>query len=371
MKFTINKRDVLDVLSKVQGLTGRKTNLAITANVLIQTRDSGILISATDLETGFEGFFAATIETEGVIAINARKFYEIVRDFPNSDIMIHEKENRWIEIKNNTVEYHIVGMSSDDFPDIPVFDDVEFFDIESAVLKKMFEKTLLSTVADDSRAHVIGVYMERITKEGAGVFRIVSTDGNRLTLVDHVLEADIRMPDGPGVIVPKKGVQEVHKFLDSEGTVRIGFKHNHFILKKESEIISIRLLEGDFPEYSAIVVKRDGNVISINRQMFLMMLKRMSILASDTYKGVIFNFRENSLEITSINPELGESKEDMAIEFSGEPIEVAFNPKYFIDTLNVIDSENVIVTIIDAEKPCVIEEEKNNHYLSIIMPMRI
>lgn len=371
MKFTINKNDVLDVLSKVQGLTGRKSNLAITANVLVQTRESGIKISATDLETGFEGFFEASVESEGSIAINARKLYEIVRDFPSDEIMIHEKENRWIEIKNENVEYHIVGMDSEEFPNIPEIEDVDFFNIESAALKSMIEKTLLSVPTDDPRAHVTGVYMQRLSTDGNRVFRIVSTDGNRLTLVDHLFGTEEKVPELTGVIVPKKGVQEVNKFLNSDGIVHIGFKHNHFILKKDSETIIIRLLEGDFPQYSPIVAKRGGNVIVINRQMFSMMLKRMSIMASETYKGVIFNFRENNLEISSINPELGESKENMPIAYDAEAIEVAFNPRYFIETLNGIDTENVVLNIVDAEKPCIIEEEHNTNYLSVIMPMRI
>ena len=104
MKATINKNDILPVLSKIQGLAGRKTNLAITTSILIQTEESGISIAATDLETGFKGFYPAKIDTQGVIAINARKLYEIIRDFPSEDIYINEIENHWIEIGNQTVE---------------------------------------------------------------------------------------------------------------------------------------------------------------------------------------------------------------------------------------------------------------------------
>ncbi len=130
MKATINKNDILPVLAKLQGLAGRKTNLAITTNILIQTEESGIAISATDLETGFEGSYPADIETQGTIAINARKFYEIVRDFPSEDIYVNEIENHWIEIGNQKVEYHIVGLNPDDFPEIPKIEDVDYFEID-------------------------------------------------------------------------------------------------------------------------------------------------------------------------------------------------------------------------------------------------
>ena len=115
MNFKIKKQDIIDTLSKVQGLTGRKSNLAITANILISTTDSGITIVVTDLETGFEGQYPAKVESHGTIVINSRKFYEIVKEFPSDDIQVNEIENHWIKIGNKTVEYNIVGMNPEDF----------------------------------------------------------------------------------------------------------------------------------------------------------------------------------------------------------------------------------------------------------------
>ncbi len=132
MKFSIDKNDIRNILGKVQGLTNRKTSLAITETVLIQAQDGKIKISATDLETGFEGIYPAEVEVEGEIAINAKKLFEIVREFPQGQINIHEVENRWIEISNPSVEYHIVGMKPDEFPEITKVDDLSFFEIEDS-----------------------------------------------------------------------------------------------------------------------------------------------------------------------------------------------------------------------------------------------
>ncbi|MGD8301827.1 MAG: DNA polymerase III subunit beta [Desulfobacterales bacterium] len=372
MKATIKKGDLLPVLSKVQGLTGRRTNLAITTNVLVKTANKGLVISATDLETGFEGFYPAKVEKEGVIAINARKFYEIVRDFPTENILLNEVENNWIEIGNKNIEYHIVGLNPDDFPEIPKIEDIEFFEIDSTQLNKMIEcAVVVSGATDDKRAHITGVYAERIQDEKNKLFRFVSTDGSRLSTVETVFEKDAALSAGDNVIIPKKGLIEVSKFLDSEGPVKIGIKDNNFIVQKDSETLIILLLEGDFPEYGDIIVKKGGHSILMDRQPFLMMLKRMSILSSEDYKGVIFNFGKNQLVITSTNPDIGESKEDMEVKYEGDSITVMFNPKFFIETLNVIDEDKVILNIIDEEKPCLIESEKDKTYLSVIMPMRI
>lgn len=372
MKFTINKSDIRNVLSKVQGLTGRKTNLAITETVLIKAAGSGITLVATDLETGFEGSYPSTVESEGTIAINSKKLYEIIRDFPSDEIVINEVEPRWIEIGNERIEYHIVGMDPDDFPDTPQIEEITFFDIDSVALKRMIEKTtIISGAADDKRAHINGVFFERILNGDEKLVKMVSTDGSRLSTVDYFYDKDAELPEGPGIIIPKKGLNEVSKFLSSESGVQIGFKDNHFIVKKDTGTIIIRLLEGDFPKYNDIIVKGDGHTIKMDRQLFMMTLKRMSILSSDSYKGVLFNFAQDRLLVTAQNPDLGESKEEMAIEFEGDPIEAAFNPKYFIETLNVIEDDLVILNIIDDRRPCLIEGENDKSFLSVIMPMRI
>lgn len=372
MKAAINKSDILPVLAKVQGLTGRKTNLAITTNILIQAEGSEITINATDLETGFEGIYAAKIDAPGTIAINGRKLYEIVRDFPSESINFNEVENHWIEIGNQNVEYHIVGLNPEDFPEFPKIEAVDFFEIDSDSFVKMIEKTaIISGASDDTRAHIIGIYAERIEDSKQKVFRLVSTDGSRLSKADYIFSKESALPMGPGVLIPKKGLVEVSKFLETEGPVKLGIKDNNFIVKKEKETLIIRLLEGDFPEYADIIVKTPGHDIQLDRQLFLMMLKRMSILSSDEYKGVIFHFSKDKLMISSTNPDIGESKEDMAITFDRDPIEVMYNPKFFIDFINVMDDDNVVLDIVDEQKPCKIEGENDKTFLSVIMPMRI
>lgn len=372
MKFTINKNDILDILSKVQGICGRKSNLAITSNILIKAGESGISLAATDLETGFEGRYPAMVESDGIMAINARKFFEIVRDFPSADILVNEVENRWIEIGSKGIEYHIVGMNPEDFPEIPKIADVEFFEVDSIDIKKAIEKMLvIGAAGDEKRAHILGVNLERMEEGEAKLIRMASTDGRRLSKVDYLCEDNMDLPMGNNVIVPKKGLSEINRFLAPEGTVQIGIKDNHFILQKENETLIIGLLEGEFPEYGDILAKDEERNIEVDRHLFIMMLKRMSILSSDDYRSVVFNFSDGRLLVTATNPDIGESKEDMAIAFAKDPVEVAFNPKYFIDTLNSIEDEKVVLNITDGETPCLVEGAIDKSFLSVIMPMKI
>ena len=371
MKFTVQKRDIVDILSKVQGLTGRKGTLAATSNVFMKTSGAAITITATDLETGFEGIYPAAVEIPGMVLLNSKKFYEIIRDFPEETVYVNKTDNGWIQIGNENVDYHLLGMNCEEFPLIPKIEDADYFSIDSGAFKNMIEKSLAIGVADEKRAHTNGVYLERILTDREKILRMVSTDGSRLSKADYIFDSAAQVPEGSGLIIPKKGLAEVNKFLDEKGAVEVGVKENHFIVKKESEIIIIRLLEGIFPKYAEIISKEGGKTIDLNRQRFIMMLKRMSILSSDDYKWVVFVIENENLTIYITNPEIGESKEEIKINYSGDPMKMAFNPRFFLDTLNVIGGEDVRMTVISQERPCYVEDKDDPNFLTAIMPMRI
>jgi DNA polymerase III subunit beta len=372
MQLTIKKEDILHVLQRIQGLTGRTTNLAITRNVLIKASNDSITLTATDLDTGFEGNYPAVVTEEGVIAINSRKLYEIVRDFPSDEIHILEIENRWLEIGNETVQYNLVCANPDDFPETSFTGDIPYFEMESAALKKMIERNLIiASDPSDSRAHMNSSFFEKIFKDEVSIIRLVSTDGSRLSLAESIISKDSEIPSESGVLIPKKELNEVVKFLDQDSTVKVGIEENRLVIKKDIETIIVRLVEGEFPAYGAIFNSEAKHVLKADREKLLMMLKRMSILSSQDYKGALFNFENNRLKVTTTNPEIGESKEEMDIEFDGEPVEISFNPKYFIETLNAIEDDIISARIIDHEKPCLVEGEKDRTFLSAIMPMRI
>jgi len=372
MKMILPKSGLLDVLTKVQGLTSRKTSLAITENVLMQTTDGEVTITATDLETGFEGIYPATVESEGVVAINARKLYDIVKMFPADQIHLEELENRWIGITSDTVEYHLVAMNPDDFPDIPKAEGVEFFEMDAGALKAMIEKSIAISVAgDEKRAHMIGVNFEKIAEDPANCVRMVSTDIKRLAKMDYVCDGAAGVSADESVIIPKKGLAEVNKFLSQDGTVEVGIQSNHFIVRKANETIIINLLDGEFPAYKDLLNIQTGYDILFPREPLLMMLKRMTIVTSEEYKAVIFTYNNHELQVRAVNPNVGESKEKMTIDYDRDPLEIAFNPRYFIEALNFIESENVRLNIVDGERPCIVRAENSDNYLNIIMPMKI
>jgi DNA polymerase-3 subunit beta len=179
------------------------------------------------------------------------------------------------------------------------------------------------------------------------------------------------MISGEGILIPKKGLHEISKFLGTSEKVQLGVQKNYFVIKGNNEIFYIRLLEGQFPKYKEIISRADGFAIKVEKDPFLNMLKRMSILCTDNYRAVMFKFCSGELVINATNPDIGESKEDMAIDYTGDTIEAAFNPKYFIEAINGIEDKQLIVDIISDERPCLINGAEEKAYLSAIMPMRV
>lgn len=372
MKFIISRKSLLEVMSNIQGLTGRKSSLAITATVLMKVTSNQIHISATDLETGFEGFYKAQVESEGVCALNARKLFEIVRDFPSENLQFKLKENRWVEIGDDTVQYHLAGMDPDSFPKNPVFEDVKMVNIDSGQFKNMVEKTAgIIGPVDDKRPHVIGVYLHTVTEDDRRLLRMVSTDIGRLAKVDYTYGKSVELPVNDGILIPKKGLIEVAKFLKPEGIAKFGVGNNHLILQNENESFFIRLLEGDFPQYDQAIIKDPQYDLVLEKQSFLQTLKRMSIMTMDKYPAVMFAFSEGNLNIRSSSNELGDSKEDMPVAYHRDPVEMAYNPRYLIETLNVIEGDKVIVNVRGEKFPCLIEEVEEKNYISAIMAMNI
>ncbi|WP_300454941.1 DNA polymerase III subunit beta [Desulfobacula sp.] len=372
MKFSFDKKEIVDVLSKIQGLTGRKTNLTITSDILIKAMGSNITITANDLETVFFGTYMAEVEKEGVLSINSKKFFEIIKEYPENKIIVNEVENRWVEIGEGDSVYHIVSSDYANFPETPVIENIEFIEISSRDLKKMVDvSAIVGYSGEEKRIYVLGSLIEKISNDTGEKIRIVSTDSRRLNCCDAPFKGHFQMPD-ESVIIPKKGLSELSKFIDSGvDDIRVGIKDNYFIFQNQNESIMIKLLEGDYPKYQPVLNYEGMIPVEMDRNMFSTLMKRVSILTSDDYKSVILNFKNSELVVTITNPEIGESKERMMISYFDEEIKSAFNPKYFIDALSLFKDSIVVINIKDNKSPCIIRSMDDDNLVCVIMAMHI
>ncbi len=372
MRFSFNKKEVLEILSKIQGITGRKTNLTITSDVMVKAMEDQIILTANDLETVFIGTYDADVEKEGIISISAKKFFEIVREYPDNTIPVNEVENRWVEIGKGDSMFHIVSSDHENFPETPVIENVNFIEINARDLRKMLESaSVITYLSEEKRTYVLGALIEKKVKNDIPFLRMVSTDSRRLNCYDARYTGELELPDEP-VIIPKKGLSELHKFIDNTSeTIRVGIKANHFVFQRANESIMIKLLSGEYPNYPPIIQTDAMTAMEVDRTLFYTLMKRVSILTSDDYKSVILHFKENELTVTITNPDIGESKERMMIGYSGEEIKSAFNPRYFMDALNLFEQATVVVHIKEAKTPCIIKAIGDDNLICAIMAMHI
>jgi DNA polymerase III subunit beta len=372
MKFSFDRKQILNVLSKVQGITGRTTSLTITADILIKAVGSQISITANDLETVFLGTYEAEVEKEGVLSINSQKFFEIIREYPENNILVNEIENRWVEIGKGDSIFHIVSSGYENFPETPIIEDINFIELNSKDLKRMVDiSTVVNYQKEEKRIYVIGALFEKSSINSQEKARMVSTDSRRLHCCDVDFQGDLQLPE-ESVIIPKKGLSELSKFIDlNKDKIKIGIKDNYFIAKNSNESMMIKLLEGEYPDYRGLLNDKDMTPIEMDKTMFFTLMKRISILTSDDFNSVILNFKNNELIVTITNPEIGESKEEMMISYSGEEIKSAFNPKYFMDALSAFEDNIVIVNIKDNKSPCIMRGINDTQLVCVIMAMHI
>lgn len=384
MEFFIGKENFLNGLSKIQGIVGRETTWPITRNVLITTGEDEISLVATDMETYFLGTYPARISVPGSITIPGKKLYEVVRDFPEIEVPVLETENGWVKIANKGLEYRLPALSAEEFPAVPALEREGLMSLNASDLHDLVVKSDLAAagVGDDKRpylVHLLGFYLS-IYKDGESpaILRLVSTDGNRLCVVDHTPEnpADL---DGlaveKGVVIPKKVIPEIKRISDGEGKIGVGIRKNEeghalFVFSRESETLMGRLLEGEYPDYRAVIPGDVESSVSVDKKSFLPLLKRISIFTSSNFKAVNALISADFIRLSIKNPEVGESQEEYPVEFDGEPFETAFNPQFFIDALSAMKSEKVKIRLQKDKRAFLVTGDDDPGYLMVIMPMR-
>ncbi len=365
MEFRIQKTEFLRGLRLAQGIADRKSTMPMLANVLLRTQGKNqILVAATDLNVSLTAELKSQNAHEGGITLGAKNLYELIANAPGEEVTLKKADNHWAEIRSGKVAYRIVGMPDRDFPKVPDHREASYADIESAVLKEMIERTLFSVCNDETRFHLNGVYFE---SDGSKA-RMVSTDGHRLSKVERTI------PNGPklsaGIIIPKKGLLEIRKVLDSGPKCKLAIKTPHLFLVQDDIALAVKLIDAQFPPYEQVIPKDHKKVITLDRSRFIDGLRRAQLMSSET-RGVKVAATKEGITITSDNPDLGEVREEMDADYNGEPIAIGFNPKYVVELLGQMSSESITIKLGGELDPGLIEPTGGDQYLGVVMPMRI
>ncbi|MBI2500199.1 MAG: DNA polymerase III subunit beta [Deltaproteobacteria bacterium] len=371
MEIKIEKEKLLNLLRWTQGIVEKRSPMVILSNLLLEAQDKNLRVTATDLEV--------VVTTEGEIdskgsgrwVVSARHFFEIVREAPTTEIKLVSSQGKGLEIRSGKAHFKVVGMNPDEFPQIPPPTSKGEVKIDPDDLKDMIENTFYSVSTDETRYTLNALYFTGINgTDGKNLLRLVATDGHRLSYSEK--EVDKKWKLEKGILLPRKGVQELKKLLsEGEGDVFVTSDEKIISFRRGGVSLSIRLTEGEYPQYEQVIPKETDKVISVERDPFAGSLRRASILTAHEGRGVRLEISSGILEVSSAHADLGEAKEELAIDYRGPKFDVAFNPKYLLDILSVLQDEKVVLELKDDVSPCVIRSEFDRGFLALVMPMRI
>lgn len=367
--------ELLTGLASLQNVTGKRGTIAILANVLIEAQTDSLLLTATDLEIGIKKSIPAEIVSPGSISLPARKLFELVRESGADHIHVEILDNNWAKITADSADYTLAGMPSDEFPSFPAYNEDSLVPVSCDVLKELIDKTIFSVAQEgESQFNLTGVLVEKGTREEKNSYlRMVSSDGHRLSLMEVEVESDLSgLKMDRAILVPRKGVQEIRKFCEGEEQLAVGFEEKQAVIKTDGAVIIIRLLNGEFPDYKNIIQVIDKEkYIEINRISLMNSMKRMNLFTEDRYNAVKFNIEKNKLILSSQNIDIGSAKDELNIIYNDKQMNLGFNGKYFVESLQVMKSEKIKAYINSEESPCMILGDDDPGYISVIMPMKI
>jgi DNA polymerase-3 subunit beta len=383
MKISIQKAMFQKMITTVQGFTERRSTLPILSHILIETYGKGIKIKATDLHLSIQVLAECDVEEDGACALNAKSILDLIRELPDTDlIMKTENHTRArITIGDCILDLNIMDPEEYpkvDFPEVSGKKDKNWFSLPPDILKSMIEKTIFSIPSpseEEARYTLGGALLVSHKEEGKGCsLEMVTTDGRRLSLSKYHSKESIDM--GGGIIIPRKGLQEIKRLIDTSVTLKddggtsILLSKNSIFFKSPDTIATVRLIDGKFPDYGN-VIKVDGYPFytKIDGARLLNALKVCSAIVSDASNSVKMSFRKKLTKVYANNPEQGDVEIPIESEHTGDEMEINFNPRYLIDCISQIEGDAVI-RLINEEGPCLISPAQSPETAWVIMPMR-
>ena len=377
MGIVVERQSLMNGLSLVQGIVERRNTVPILGHVLIEPEAQSIRLAATDLEVGISTQVPCKSGKEKSLTLNARKLFEIVRETEGEEFSINSLDNDWVELKCGRSRFKMMGLDPRSFPAMPSQSTKAdgprksvkaALTISAAVLATMIDKTIFAVSPDEARYNLSGVYLEA---HDAGKARMVATDGHRLSMIDRVVPGFAM--EG-GTIIPRKGLTELRKLLDQGGDseVKLLLDGQLASLKRGPTEVSMRLVEGEFPDYRGVVPKQTKYQIKVGRDALQASIKRAAIFSNERYHGVKLALAAGSLTVSSTSPEMGEASETIDIDYRGDEFAVGFNAAYLLQALAVVPAESEIdLGLSDEASPGLLRTPSDSEFSYVVMPMRL
>jgi DNA polymerase-3 subunit beta len=370
LEAKVSTKDLTKVLKLCEVVADKKATMAVLSMVLINIDpEKGQLeFLATDLDQGFKGKVQGEVEGESLtFCVPARKFYEIIKNFPEDEALLVKEDSRLI-VRDlaEKITYELSLGDPSEFPALPDFNEEQAIDIPGHILSLLIEKTIFASSKEEARFVFSGIYFESLKEEGK--LRAVATDGHRLSLFETEV-VGIDKAQFSSFILPRATAEEIMDLSEDEFVVKVAFINNYAVFWTSLGVFFSRTIEGSFPDYRAVIPQTFERVAKIDRRRFIEALKRVSLMLTEKFKPVILTFDQGELIVESKENEFGQARERIYCEYVGERFSIVFNAVYLLDALQVVQAEEVEMKMNDEKGPAVFLDPRHEGFLYVVMPM--
>ncbi len=366
MKFSIDRENIIDELQLIQGIVEKRNTMPILANILIEVTDREVFLTGTDLEVGLKTYFTAEVEEQGSITVSGKKIFEIVKSLKEGKtIEFKETGDLLMEINSGDSEFKVLCLPKEDFPQVPEAKFTKNIILPLRRVKEMIERVYYA-IAQEQRYYLNGALM--ILKDKS--IELVSTDGHRLAYTSSSID-DLKLDEEIRGIVSKKTLNELRRFEDEE--LAFDLDENNLFFRVSNRTLLSRIIEGKFPNYDAVIPKDNSNILSLSREEVTSAIRRVSLLSTERSRGIKFYIEKSQMRLFSSNPEIGEARDKLDVDYEGESIEIGFNSQYLLDFLTTVKTDRVRMELKDENSAALMktEGEEDINYLYVLMPMKI
>ncbi|MEO8277359.1 MAG: DNA polymerase III subunit beta [Thermoanaerobaculia bacterium] len=371
MELRLRRDLFLAELSPMQGIVERRTTIPVLSHILLKATSKSLQLAATDLDVSLTSEVPATVESEGSLAVQAKKFTEIVRSTVGEEIKLKVEDERTLLVSAGKARFRMHGLPAADFPTLPTVDGKPKLELPLLALRRLVSKILFAVSGEDSRFQLSGALLKIKPKS----LELVATDGHRLALIESPHEFKVTGEDS--VLVPRKALQELLR-MEGEGNVIFKRGEHHLSFSLGAREMTCRVLEGSFPDYDRVIARGNDKRATVDRKPLAEAVRRVAIMTGDRNRGVRLEFADGEVAIAAANPDLGDASESLGCEVTGGDIKIGLNPDYLGHFLDAVETDKVLLELKDENSQCVgspqPEEGKGvagERYLCVIMPMRI
>jgi DNA polymerase-3 subunit beta len=350
----------------------RRTTIPILSNVLLKASGSAVQFKATDLEREVIEQAPANVGQSGAITVPAHLLHDIVRKLPDgAEVqMTRDAERERLTIAAGHARFALQTLAAEDFPDLAAGDLGCEFTLAAADLKRLIERTRFAISTEETRYYLNGIFFHPAETSGTKTLRAVATDGHRLAQVE------IERPKGadamPGVIVPRKTVQELFRLLeDANAEVQVSVSQAKVRFEIGTVTLTSKLIDGTFPDYGRVIPQGNDKELKVSNAEFKSAVDRVSTIASERGRAVKLNINSGKLVLSVNNPEGGSATEELPVGYAAAPLEIGFNARYLLDIASQLESDDVIFKLADAGSPTMVRDGNDQSALYVLMPMRV